>query len=178
MKYFKLEPTLKKSIAEFTRWEQRLGNGDAIHAEYEQGWRSGTFIISVPDTAEEVNQWLMDHEYDIEDFGMDIGAVRDFAKPVSDSEYYELDDYDYVIEALEDSCWSDWNIEVHRASDTKMTAVSTDDDIAAVIAAAWEEQEFDGVEALGYTQGEMRYEITSTITLTECDEDGNILGDE
>jgi hypothetical protein len=178
MKYFKLEPTLKKSIVELTVCEQELPDGVAIRAEHEQGWRSGTFIISVPETAEEVDQWLADHGYDIEDFGMDIGAVRDFAKPASDSEYYELDDYDYVIEALEDSCWSDWNIEVQSASDTKMTAVSTDDDIAAVIAAAWEEQEFDGVEALGYTQGESRYEITSTITLTECDEDGNILGDE
>jgi hypothetical protein len=175
MKYFKLEPTLKKSIVEFTVWEQELPGGVAIRAEHEQGWRRGTFIISVPETAEEVDQWLADHGYDIKDFGTDITDVCKFAKPDPDAEFYELDDYDYILEALEDGSWSDWNIDVY---DNTESAAFDIDDLIAVITAAWEEEGFDGVEALGYTQLESRYEISSTITLTECDEEGNILGDE
>ena len=58
MKYFKIEPTYKKSVVEFTYFRrplEELTNNDEDKGKFaflhnELGWRWGSFMISVPDT--------------------------------------------------------------------------------------------------------------------------------
>ena len=64
MKYYKLEPTYKKSLIELYSFKRPLSdfvegheNRNAILVK-EIGWRWGDFTIEVPETQDEVNEWL------------------------------------------------------------------------------------------------------------------------
>jgi hypothetical protein len=65
MKYFKIEPTYKKSLVEFTIFTRPLSDfrEDAKENQRatlikELGWRWGEFMVEVPETDEEVAEWL------------------------------------------------------------------------------------------------------------------------
>ena len=65
MKYFKLEPTYKKSLVEFYTFSRPLSDlmeGAEKDAKAflvkEIGWRWGDFTIEVPETDDEIAEWL------------------------------------------------------------------------------------------------------------------------
>ena len=78
---YAIEPTYKKSIAEYTTFIKKVGN-DTYRATMETGWRWGKFYVSLD--AEEIKEIVESND-------VEISAYDDF----------ELDYCD-------DGCWCSW----------------------------------------------------------------------
>ena len=63
MKYYRIEPTYKKSVVEWTIFRREY-NGTNQFLRKELGWRWGSFVIEVPDTDEEKLEWAKEKGYD------------------------------------------------------------------------------------------------------------------
>jgi hypothetical protein len=63
MKYFRIEPTYKKSVIEATVFRREV-EGKPQFLRKELGWRWGSFLIRVPDTDDEKLEWAKDKGYD------------------------------------------------------------------------------------------------------------------
>ena len=48
MKYYRMEPTMKKSVIEYDTFSRIDENGKRILLHREVGWRWGSWLISVP----------------------------------------------------------------------------------------------------------------------------------
>ena len=56
MKYYRLEPSVKKSIIEWHTFKRKDADGNTIFLRKELGWRYGAWLISVPETDEEIKE--------------------------------------------------------------------------------------------------------------------------
>ena len=57
MKHYLLEPEYKKSVAEYDVFEKTI-DGHTYRVVHEEVFRSGSWVIHVPETEEEINEWL------------------------------------------------------------------------------------------------------------------------
>ena len=57
MKYYKLEPSVKKSVIEWHSFKRKDADGNTIFLRKELGWRYGSWLISVPETDEEIKEY-------------------------------------------------------------------------------------------------------------------------
>ena len=65
MKYYRIEPTHKKSVIENTIFRRKDENGNYIFLKRELGWRWGSFLFSVPETEDEINNYINDFKLKI-----------------------------------------------------------------------------------------------------------------
>ena len=116
MKQYKVTPQHKKSVVEIEVYRKKDIDGKYIYAGKELVWRGGEFIISVPETDEEITQWVET----MNDNGcfwsrpmvtqMLLDKLNPFL-PSEDDTFVELDSYDFEMESTWDGCSEDWNIE-------------------------------------------------------------------
>ena len=71
-------------------------------------------------------------------------------------------DYDWELTSLDDGCWSDWTFPEDMTEEEQ-----------AEIEAAWEENYFEGMEELGWSNDDTDYILQGPLEL--LDEDGNVI---
>ena len=189
MKHFRIEPTYKKSVIELSTFrrplEELTGNdedkGKFAYLRKELGWRWGSFMISVPDTEEEIAEFLEERgsyesvaEYladyhGEEDIIVESTTLQEYLLPSEDDDFVDLtEDYDAELLDCWDGCWEDWGITVpgDELEDT--------DDLIEEIEEAYSEEYEEGVEALGWQFIDNFYEIHCNVTVTPCDQFGEV----
>ena len=189
MKHFRIEPTYKKSVIELATFrrplEELTGNdedkGKFAYLRKELGWRWGSFMISVPDTEEEIAVFLKEQgEYEsvahyLADYWGDDDIIdqspslEEYLLPSTDDDFVDLTE-DYDAEMLEcwDGCWEDWDIK------TGGPKLSDTDEMMEEIEEAYNEEYEEGVEALGWQFIDNFFEIQCKVTVTPCDENGKV----
>ena len=191
MKYFLLEPTYKKSTVEKTFFRRELepltGNpedaGKWAYVTKELGWRWGSFLISVPETEEEVLEFVKSSGYDdVLSWAIDHGesitqgdeevlppnfSLYNYLVPSEDAEYVDVTEDYPEAEMYEcwDGCWEDW--------EASSTGTTPDVDIEEIEEAFSEDYE-EGVEELGWTFVDMAFELHCNPKITPCDENGQV----
>ena len=108
MKRFLIEPKMKKSVVEEQTF-RKVEDGITFILNREMLWRTGSFVISVPETDEEIHNWLEERGWSQEDW--DEGFVDEGSfLPDADDEAIELDDYDFEMEHTWDGIYEDWTV--------------------------------------------------------------------
>ena len=194
MKYYKLEPTYKKSLIELYSFKRPLSdfvegheNRNAILVK-EIGWRWGDFTIEVPETQDEVNEWLeYNHEdayetfeefivdYGLEVEGKSIQEVMEglLLPDLNDDCILISEDYPHAqMNSTWDGCWEDWDIRVFGEE----VEIPVEELIEAADEAYAEEYE-EGVEALGWEFLDCEYEMHCKPMITPIDENGEEIGE-
>ena len=189
MKHFRIEPTYKKSVIELSTFrrplEELTGNdedkGKFAYLRKELGWRWGSFMISVPDTEEEIKEFLEERgsyesvaEYladyhGEEDIIVESTTLQEYLLPSEDDEFVDLtEDYDAEMLDCWDGCWEDWDI---TTNGPKLADV---DEMIEEIEEAYSEDYEEGVEALGWQFIDNFFEIHCNVTVTPCNEYGEV----
>jgi hypothetical protein len=182
MKFFRIEPTYKKSVIEWTIFKREV-DGKPQFLRKELGWRWGEFLIRVPDTVDEKLEWAQGMGYDnvetcleeyygLEDITED--SLLEALLPDTDDDYIELEDYEHEMLSTWDGCWDDWSINLPGQDDDVMDEEEKDS-ILEEVQIAYDEDYEEGVEALGWEFIECEYDITCNVTVQECDEYGEVL---
>lgn len=189
MKHFRIEPTYKKSVIELSTFrrplEELTGNdedkGKFAYLRKELGWRWGSFMISVPDTEEEIKEFLEERGsyesvaeyladyYGDEDIIVESTTLQEYLLPSEDDDFVDLtEDYDAEMLDCWDGCWEDWDI---ITNGPKLADV---DEMIEEIEEAYSEEYEEGVEALGWTYIDNFFEIHCNVTVTPCNEHGEV----
>jgi len=71
-------------------------------------------------------------------------------------------DYDWELTSLDDGCWADWTFPEDMTEEEQ-----------AEIESAWEEEYFEGMEELGWSQDDTEYILQGPLEL--LDKDGNVI---
>jgi hypothetical protein len=71
-------------------------------------------------------------------------------------------DYDWELTSLDDGCWADWTFPEDMTEEEQ-----------AEIETAWEEEYFEGMEELGWSQDDTEYILQGPLELTN--EDGTVI---
>jgi hypothetical protein len=71
-------------------------------------------------------------------------------------------DYDWELTSLDDGCWADWTFPDDMTEEEQ-----------AEIETAWDEDYFDGMEELGWTNNDTEYILQGPLELS--DEDGTVV---
>lgn len=192
MKYFKVEPTYKKSVVEFDIFKRVDENGHNVFLRKELGWRWGSFMVSVPETMEEAQEWVENQgyetfkdwagdyghlEYDeetqeyIEDPNIDyLELIEEQLLPKESDDFVDItEDYDMEMIDCWDGCWEDWTVNSYQTE--------IDDDLREewieAAEAAWEEDYQEGVEELGWEFVDNMFEMHCSPKIIPCDEHGH-----
>ena len=183
MKYYKIEPTYKKSVVEWTIFRREV-EGKPQFLRKELGWRWGSFLIQVPDTDAEKLEWAKDKGYDsvqecLEDYygHEDVDSNPDLAEyllPDPEDDYIELEDFESEMIECWDGCWDDWSISIPSADEDEVMDEEEEDAILEAAQIAYDEEYEEGVESLGWTFVDCQFDICCTTTAVECDEHGNV----
>jgi hypothetical protein len=171
MRQFKMEPTWKKSVVEYTQFFK-----DGVHLTREEGWRGATFLINIPETEEEFLEWCNEKGYET------IEEVKEWYSHVFENEAivdkylaicgpdlgdknFEMDDYDHEMVEMWDGCWADWTIATH--GEISLTEEEKDE-LLERIEELYDEDHIEGLEQDGWEQTNYWVEIQCPVTLEEC----------
>lgn len=181
MKYYRLEPSYKKSVVEIATWKRTDEDGNLILLRKELGWRWGSWLFAIPETDEEklefaqykgdyesIEQMMEDHYGYTEEDGMTLEDV--LLPDVGYDEFVDItEDYDHA-EMLEtwDGCWEDWAVQSHSVEIDEEQADIWCEEAQEV----YDEDYEEGVESLGWEFIDTFYEMHCKPVLIECDEYG------
>jgi len=186
MKYYKVEPTYKKSVIEWTIFKRKNEDGKDIFLRKELGWRWGEWLFTIPDTEEEQLDFAKNKGYDSVETMMEDEygytpeeemSLKDVLLPSVDDDFVDItEDYYDSAEMLStwDGCWEYWTVDSYLVE-------LTDEEKEAWVEeaeAAYEEDYEEGVEELGWEFIDTSFEIHCNPSITECDEHGNELKNE
>ena len=202
MQHYRMEPTYKKSVVENTVFKKELDDGNALWANLEVGWRWGSWLVSVPETEEEILEFAnarfgdqgddpyypnIQSVYD--DYVSDdatlmqqqiIELTESFRPDVSEAAtFHEIDDYDAEMIETWDGCWEDWTIRQKFAEGTD--GYLDEDELQAYlenVQEAWEEDGYESLENLDFIDVGCEFEIHCPVTLKPCDANGQVPGEE
>lgn len=180
MKYYVLEPTHKKSVFEYQQFRKTISqNGEklVVVATLETCWRWGSWLITVPETDEELDEYCKLNDVSIEDWPNGYDDLREQLTPNPLDEYHDLDDYDAEMIETWDGVSEDWSINTLGNSDIEsaLTAVLDTELILDEITETWYENYIEGLEELGFEESGFSTEIGTTITLKNCTSDGTLI---
>ena len=189
MKHFRIEPTYKKSVVEYTVFRRPLddltGNeedkGKFAYLRKELGWRWGSFRIDVPETEEEIKEFLEERGgYDSvaeyladywgdEDIIVESTTLEEYLLPSTEDDFVDLTE-DYEAEMIDcwDGCWESWDI---VTGGPKLEDV---DEMIEEIEDAYSEEYEEGVEGLGWQFMDNSFEIHCNVKVTPCNHYGEV----
>ena len=210
MQFYKMEPTYKKSVIENTTFKKDVDGGhqsdggNTLWATLEVGWRWGSWLVSVPETEQEIMDFANnkmgaltegdDRYYKsisevYNDYcGGDATLLQQqvielqaaFLPDVSEAcNFHEVDDYDAEMIETWDGCWEDWSIRQFCQPDAD--GYLDEDELQAYlenVQEAWESDGYESVENLDFLDVGCEFEIQSAITLKPCDANGQVPGEE
>ena len=174
MKHYLIKPQTKKSIVEREFFQRTREDGGVEMLEMETGWRWGSFLIRVPETDAEIRDLLDERGAEtlaefLEDHGAD--TLEQVLLPDPDDDVILLTE-DYYADVLEtdDGCWVVFNVYGKGLDEEQCEALSEE-------ASEAYENWYEGLENLGWQQGDVYYELHGEFELKDCDENGNPLGE-
>lgn len=187
MKYYRLEPATKKSVVETEHFQRE----DGLRLSVEVGWRWGEFKLSIPDTEEEILEFLQERGgYDtIQEWMADYFGDEDIITEDTPLETYllpnpeeddtvELEDYEFEMLSTWDGCWEDYNVYAPYGKEVEFTEEEEDAILEALSeegsSGLWDEWEEDH-PLHGWESVDCTYVIYNGFTLEECDENGTPL---
>ena len=191
MKHYRVEPTWKKSVVEWTLFQRKDENGIVENLRKELGWRWGSWMVSIPETQEELDKWVEDHpNYEtIEDWAYDYGhadmdddenitidgdifeILEQQLLPSEDDESVDItEDYDMEMIETWDGCWEYFHVDSWRKEIPEDEAEALVEEAEA----AYEENYEEGIEELGWEYVDTYFEMHCSPRITECDENGNV----
>ncbi len=210
MQYYKMEPTYKKSVVENTTFMKaidgghKVEGGNTLWATLEVGWRWGSWVVSVPESEEEIMDFANNKVGSLTEgdsrYYKTIREVYDdyvsgdatllqqqiidlqsaFLPDVSEAcTFHEVDDYDAEMEETWDGCWEDWTINQFCQPDAD--GYLDEEELQAYlenVEEAWQEDAWSALENLDFLEEGSEFEIHSAITLKPCDENGRVAGEE
>lgn len=186
MKYYRIEPTHKKSLIENTIFRRKDENGNYIFLKREQCWRWGSFLFSVPETEDEINNYINEQGYNnfldwVSDNGFEdliesetyAGIIANKLLPSESDEFVDItEDYpNATFMDAWDGIWEGWitySFKTELSYDEKESTAEKASD-------AYYENNEDGVEALGWEYIDTTFEIQCAVSIQPCDEGGNVL---
>ena len=204
MKYLRMEPAYKKSVIEDTYFQYDINGGhrdggNTVWVTMETGWRWGTWLVSVPETEEEIIEFAnskiggdangdpyyknLQEVYD--DYCCDeseesdeqvIELIDNFTPSTSEScDFHEIEDYDAEMLETWDGCWCDFSVrqgcsegDDEHLSEEELEAFREN------VEEAWNEDGYEGIENLDFMETGCEINIHCPVTLTPCDENGNV----
>ena len=188
MKYFKMEPSYKKSVVENTIFTRLDEEGNIITLTKEVCWRGASWLINVPETQEEIDAWVESRGYETlaqlaEDFGhayadkegnvvIDDGFTpKDILVPSADEDNINVSEDYPDAEFLEAShgCWESWDVNSYQCDIYQ----DVQDALAQAAQSAYEENYEEGVVSLGWELVATEFLLTCNATITACDEYGD-----
>lgn len=176
MKYYRIEPTYKKAVVDYISFTK-----DGVTATKELGWRWGEFMINVPETDEEILAWGNRNEEYYEtlddvrnDYGLELGEEFPLSTflPEETDEFVDLDDYDYEMLSIRDTCWEYWNISSADMSEEDKEALIEE------LEEIYNEEYEEGIENAGWEYSYANTEIHTSVSVKECDDTGSVLDEE
>ena len=171
MKHYLLEPEYKKSVAEYDVFEKTI-DGHTYRVVHEEVFRSGSWIIHVPETEEEINEWLKDRGEDREDY--DSVDDMQFAPP-TDEDFHELNDYpNHEFLEMWDGCSGDWYLQDPKGEVDEDRA----EEIIDMVTELWDDGYHENLEANGWESVDCFQQIHCEVTLTECDDSGYVFDED
>lgn len=204
MKYLRMEPARKKSVIEDTVFQYDINGGhrdggNTVWVTMETGWRWGTWLVSVPETEEEIIEFAnfkidgdakgdpyyknLQEVYD--DYCCDeseesdeqvIELIDNFTPSTSEScDFHEIADYDAEMLETWDGCWVDFSVRQFRnEGDDGYLSEEELEAFRENVEEAWDENGYEGIENLDFIENGSDTNIHCPITLTPCDENGNV----
>ncbi len=173
MKYYRVEPTMKKSVVE----TEIFAREDGLRLSLEVGWRWGEFVIHVPETDEELQPWLDNWGITKEEYDEDPDSYPLIPDPDED-DMIELEDWRHEMLSTWDGCWEDFDVYAPYNWDKELN----EDDKENILeflreegsTALWEEYD-EGHVMNGWDSIDCKSVIYNGYTIVECDEIGNPL---
>lgn len=190
MKYYRMEPTMKKSVIEYDTFSRIDENGKKIFLHREVGWRWGSWLISVPETQEEIDEYVKSkgfdtiqelaeiwgHTYSDEDGNevmVDGFTLKDILVPDEDDDQIDMSEDYSDAELIEtwDGCWEFWNVTSYQVEipDQQKDIWSEEAE------EAYNEDYEAGLEAIGWKHAFSGFELQCCPSIVECDENGEPL---
>jgi hypothetical protein len=186
MKYYRIEPTHKKSVIENTIFRRKDENGNYIFLKRELGWRWGSFLFSVPETEDEINNYINDQGYETflewaSDNGFEdliesetyAGIIVKKLLPSESDEFVDVTE-DYPNATMMDAwdgIWEDW---IAYSFKTELSYDEKESMTEEASEAFYENNE-EGVEELGWEYIDSTFEIQCPVSIQPCDEDDSVL---
>lgn len=172
MKYYSITPTVKKSVLEFEsfRKEDKVNTG-WIWATKELGWRTGTFYINVPETDDEIDEWVKGRE-DVtrEDIDEMLKEGHNPFLPTDKMDFIDLQDYDYEMDTTWDGCWETWEVVAYRMSDDER------EEVQEALEEGYDEDGWDYLEENNWESIDCYFEIHCPVVIEEIDDPWEITG--
>lgn len=171
MKSYIIEPIYKKSIVEYTRFIK-----DDLILIREDGWRWGSYVITLPSTEEEFQEWYTNAGFDsLEEVMETYSSVFEdetiadkylaICGPNPDDESHDLDDYECDLIETNDGCWGSWSIDTRNGLELDE---DEKDALIEEIEELYSEGYIEALEAEGWANVYSWTEIQCPITIKEC----------
>ena len=178
MKYYRIEPSTKKSVIEV----EYYGREDGLRIAVETCWRWGEFKLNVPETEEELKEYLDYRGVELEEYNEDPESYPFL--PQEDDEVVELEDYEFETLSTWDGCSEEHSVyagynykgEVPAELEESILELLEEEGISVL----WEDwSEIEGDHPLrGFSSEDCSYVIYNGVTIEECDERGSLLNEE
>ena len=188
MKYYRVEPTYKKSVVEIAVFRRKDEDGNNCFLRKELGWRWGSFLFSVPETEEEIKEfleangqydslqeYLADH-YGHEDIITEDTQLEEYLLPDPEADSVDITEDFPDAEMLDcwDGCWEYWSATRYPEDYTE----EEQEELIEEIEEAYGEMYEEGVEELGWEFIDTYFEMHCQPEITQCDEYGKVEGEE
>jgi len=165
MKFYNIQPTVKKSVVEFESYRRGNKEDGFQYATKELGWRTGDFVISVPETSEEIDDWVANRpegQWTREDVDDYIERGGNPFLPSKDDTFIELEEYEYEMQSTWDGCWEEWTVHGEGIEDEEA--------LIEEIEEAYAENYDEGLAESGWTQDDFTMEIHCPVEIVECED--------
>ena len=190
MKYYRMEPTMKKSVIEYDTFSRIDENGKKIFLHREVGWRWGSWLISVPETQEEIDEYVKSKGFDtIQELAESSGytysdedgnevmvdgfTLKDILVPDEDDDQIDMSEDYSDAELIEtwDGCWEFWEVSSYQAEISEEQNEIWSEEAEE----AYNEDYEAGLEAIGWSHVFSGFELQCCPSIVECDENGEPL---
>lgn len=177
MKQFVIQPTMKKSVVEVRTFKKVTDEGTQW-LRYEDCYRWGGFVLCVPETDEEKEDWAK-HQGELsfkdwcEAYDEDPATVdiQSYCLPSSDEDpVMIMEDWGWnaeMIETWDGGCWTEWTVSSY--GENKLTEEECEEEAERLSELYYDEYE-EGLEAEGWEEVDVDWLIYNEFKITEVPE--------
>lgn len=174
MRYYLIDPQEEKSIVkrEFFSYYNDEKSKEYV-LEIKTGWRWGSFMISIPETQEEIKNFLEKSNADSRTKFIKSAGTLTLEQALLPHKNYDTipltKKYNAKVQEIDDFCWIDFYIQEGHLSSDEQT------DIIKEVQSAYEKNGYTALADLGWYRENEDFELIGAHTTTECDVNGKPL---